>query len=727
MSSPENSAEITKKSGSNLALSFVSLSPEKQQAMNSFYAYCRLIDDIADSTELPLEEKRRQLTEWRREVELAYTGTPKSELGRELQKIIQQYLIPPKPIIEVLDGVETDLDQIRHPDFHSLYQYCYRVASAVGLVSIEIFGYKHASAYDFAVSLGMAFQITNIIRDVRKDASFGRIYLPQDEMKEFGVQEEDLLNNRFTPELRQLLSFQYQRASAYFERAEKFLHPEDKPNMIAAQIMAKVYRGILEKAKRLDFNVIDHSAGLHKFQKAFAVWSARKPTPKKFHTPPQKILVMGGGFAGLSAATELALKGHLITVAEKLSYPGGRASSFQDSKTGDEIDNGQHIIMGCYHATRDLFKKWGVDSHLNQPKRLRVPYRLDSKTHTLEALPLPSPLDMLSALLRFSALSFSGKKSAIQLCIHLKQGIKPSPEATALYWLQQEAQTPDAQQNVWEPLCLAALNEPLHTASATLLATVIEKALLSGPDDAKIFIAECGLSELIEPRARRLIEFCGGTIHYGTTVRSLQFKNNLCTEVEFSNGEKTSYDQVICTVPWFALKPLLPSESTAAKICDSIQASPLMNLHLWMDRPLIQDPFIGFLKSPIHWLFNSSSFKKIPSQKGFHHSIVISGSYELDEKSTEEILKIVLNELHRLLPETKSATLLHHFLYRSKTATFASTPDTHAVRPGNKTEWKNFWIAGDWTQTELPGTIEGAVLSGKQAALLVESSTEHSL
>ncbi|MES2309230.1 MAG: hydroxysqualene dehydroxylase HpnE [Verrucomicrobiota bacterium] len=722
MSQPENSEQITKKSGSNLALSFVSLSVEKQQAMNSFYAYCRLIDDIADSTELSIEEKDKQLKEWRSELELAYTGTPKTELGRELQKIIKDYLIPPKPILEVLDGVESDLHQIRHPDYNSLYQYCYRVASAVGLVSIEIFGYRHRSAHEYAIALGMAFQITNIIRDVRKDASFGRIYLPQDEMRDFGAKEEDILQNRFTPELQKLLHFQYHRATSYFERAEKLLHPEDRSNMVAAQIMAKVYRGILEKAKRLQFNVIDHQAGLNKIQKAYAVWTSRKPQTKKHHTPAQKILIIGAGFAGLSAATELALKGHQVTVVEKLQYPGGRASSFEEAQTGDEIDNGQHALMGCYHSTLDLFKKWEVESLLEKPSRLRVPYRDKNKASLLQAAKLPAPLDMLSALLGFQALTWKGKISAIRLCLGLKLNCRPTESQTALEWLESSSQTPDSIQSVWEPLCLAALNEPLASASASLLATVIQKALLSGPHDAKIYLAKCGLSQLLHPQAPKMIEYCGGKVIYGTTVKSLTFKSDTCTTVEFSHGREESYDQVISTLPWFALKPLIPMESNLFQVCEKIKSSPLMNLHLWFDQPLTKEPFIGFLHSPLHWLFNSSQFKQHPSKKGFHHSIVISGSYEWDEKTTAEIVQMTLNELSILLPESKDLKPIHHFLYRSKTATFASTPSNNAIRPTSATDWKNFWIAGDWTQTELPGTIEGAVVSGKRAATLLEQS-----
>ncbi len=718
-----SSDQITKKSGSNLALSFVSLPAEKQSAMSSFYAYCRLIDDIADSTELPLEEKARQLGFWRSEIDRAYTGTPESELGRELQQIARRYLIPPTPMLEVLEGVEMDLHQTRHANFESLYQYCYRVASAVGLVSIEIFEYKHASTKAYAVALGMAFQLTNILRDVAKDASFGRIYLPLDEMADFGVTEKEILEYRWTPEIKKLLHFQYHRATHYFEKAERLLHPDDRPNMIAAEIMATVYRGILEKAARFDFNVVQKSARLNRFQKAQAIWKTkRRPLPARVALPPQKVLVLGAGFAGISAAMDLSRRGHQVTLIEKLAYPGGRACSFRDQTSGDEIDNGQHILMGCYHETLRLLADIEVSDELLFPKQLRVPYLSPNGLHTLSAPKLPAPLHLLAALLTFNALRPSGKFSALQLGLKLKLGAQPHTQEKALVWLQRLNQTTDAIQAVWEPLCLAALNEPIATADAGLLATVIRRALLAGPHDATIILSKKGLSTLIQKGVHRYLTLTEGTLLYQTGVSSLEFSGDRCTSVLTTDGTRWTPDQVVSTLPWHALRGLLPESSSLANQCQNLPAAPLLNLHLWLDRPLIQEPFVGFLDSPIHWLFNSSQFREASSTGGFHHSIVISGGYTMEAKSSAEIEAIALTELKRLLPDHPTPEVKHRFLYRAKTGTLASRPEVESLRPGPKTEWKNFWLAGDWTATGLPGTIEGAVVSGQIAAKALDQS-----
>ena len=166
--------------------------------MSIFYAFCRVVDDVADSTELPIEEKRRQLGEWREEIRRAYLDTPLTPLGREMAQIIRTYLIAPTPLEEILNGMEMDMSITRYPNFALLEQYCYRVASAVGLVSIDIFGCRHPRTRDYAVALGMAFQLTNILRDVKKDASFGRIYLPLDELAAFGVTEADIMEGRWS-------------------------------------------------------------------------------------------------------------------------------------------------------------------------------------------------------------------------------------------------------------------------------------------------------------------------------------------------------------------------------------------------------------------------------------------------------------------------------------------------------------------------------------------------
>src|SRR5271170_4837195 len=370
------SEAIAQSSKSNLALSFASLPKAEQRAMTVFYAFCRVVDDVADSTELPIEEKRRQLGQWREEIRRAYLDQPITPLGRELAQIIRTYLIAPTPLEEILNGVEMDLAITRYPTFELLDQYCYRVASAVGLVSIDIFGCRQSQTRDYAVALGMAFQLTNILRDVKKDASFGRIYLPQDELAAFGVTEAEIIEGRWSEKMRQLFRFQHHRARHYFAKAHRLMVPSDRPKLLAAEIMREVYEELLNEIKRRNFDVMTSPVKLGRFTKARLIFRAKAREKRAPARPPKpkKVVVLGAGYAGLAAATELILRGHDVTLIEGRALLGGRAHSFADTKSGLFLDNGQHILMGCYHETLALLRQLGVEKRLYSPPSLQVPF-----------------------------------------------------------------------------------------------------------------------------------------------------------------------------------------------------------------------------------------------------------------------------------------------------------------------------------------------------------------
>ncbi len=333
---------ITQSSKSNLALSFAALPEAERRAMSIFYAFCRVVDDVADSTELPIEEKRRQLGEWREEIRRAYLDKPLTPLGQEMAQIIRTYLIAPTPLEEILDGMEMDFSLVRYPTFSLLDQYCYRVASAVGLVSIDIFGCRNARTRDYAVALGKAFQLTNILRDVKKDASFGRIYLPLDEMAAFGVTETDIIEGRFSEKMRQLFRFQHHRARHFYAKAHRLIVPSDRPKLLAAEIMREVYEELLNEIERRNFDVMTQPVKHGNLKKAYLILRAKYREKKALPRPPapKKVVVLGAGYAGLSAAVELILRGHDVTLVEGRALLGGRAHSFPDTKTGLTLDNG---------------------------------------------------------------------------------------------------------------------------------------------------------------------------------------------------------------------------------------------------------------------------------------------------------------------------------------------------------------------------------------------------
>jgi squalene synthase HpnD len=718
------SEAITQSSKSNLALSFASLPKAERRAMSIFYAFCRVVDDVADSTELPIGEKQRQLGEWREEVRRAYLDTPRTPLGKELAQIIRTYLIAPTPLEEILNGVEMDLAVTRYPTFVQLDQYCYRVASAVGLVSIDIFGCRHARTRDYAVALGMAFQLTNILRDVKKDASFGRIYLPLDELAAFGVTETDIVESRWSEKMRQLFRFQHHRARHYFAKAHRLMVPSDRPRLIAAEIMREVYEGLLNEIKRRHFDVMTSPVKLSKFTKARLVFCAKTREQRAPVRPPapKKVVVLGGGYAGLAAATELILRGHDVTLVESRALLGGRAHSFVDSKSGQTLDNGQHILMGCYHDTLAFLRQLGVSERLYSPPGLQVPFVSEKGQSTLAAT-LPAPLHLLSALLGYDELSWADKRAAIRLAVKLRLGRRPRLKESVETWLKRWKQTPNIIRALWEPLCIAALNEPVATASGRLFATVIRRSFLGGADDSKILLSRVGLSDLFAPEVRRLLEMCRGSIRLQAPVAGLRFEGSMLREVQLNDGSSFQPDAVVSALPWHVLRALLPAESKLAQACRQIQDAPIVSLHLWMDRPVLTEPFVGLLDSPVHWVFSRDHIHGAEAgQAGHIITAVVSGARDLVEKSATELEDLTLKELERFIPEARGARVLHRMVYKARSATFAATPETEEHRPGVNTEWYNFWLAGDWTDTGLPATIEGAVVSGRRAAEAVDEA-----
>ncbi len=252
----QQSEAITRKSSSNLALAFILLPKAKREGMAALYAFCREVDDVADEESRPAEERRRGLQEWRDDIRRACAGEkPRMVVNQELQPFIRQCRLPFALFDELIVGCETDLDTVRYEDYAGLEQYCYRVASVVGLLSIEIFGYTDPKCRDYAVHLGQALQLTNILRDVKVDAERGRIYLPLEELRRFKVSEQDILRGNYTPEFRELAFSVGQRARFHYAKARELLPAADRRNMIAAELMGSVYWRLLAKLEQRQFNV----------------------------------------------------------------------------------------------------------------------------------------------------------------------------------------------------------------------------------------------------------------------------------------------------------------------------------------------------------------------------------------------------------------------------------------------------------------------------------------
>ncbi|MBL0284215.1 MAG: presqualene diphosphate synthase HpnD [Zoogloea sp.] len=259
-------------SGSSFYYSFMFLPPERRQAITALYAFCREVDDVVDECQ-DMQIAHTKLDWWRNQVDQVFTGTPQHPVALALKDISTRFNLPREQLLEIIDGMQMDLQQTRYLDWKALNLYCYRVASVVGLLSAEIFGYTNRQTLKYAHDLGLAFQLTNIIRDVGEDARRGRIYLPVDELQRFKVPAKQILEGEYSDNFRELMAFQTQRARQLYDQAFAQLPPEDKKTQRPGLIMAAIYRTLLDEIEADGFQVLDRRTSLTPLRK---IWIAGK-------------------------------------------------------------------------------------------------------------------------------------------------------------------------------------------------------------------------------------------------------------------------------------------------------------------------------------------------------------------------------------------------------------------------------------------------------------------
>jgi 15-cis-phytoene synthase len=258
-------------SGSSFYYSFLFLPPPRRRAIIALYAFCREVDDVVDEVSDP-EVAASKLAWWRREVALVFSGQPSHPVALALQPVVRDYDLPEPHFQAVIDGMAMDLSQHRYLDFAALELYCHRVAGVVGLMSAEIFGYKDPATKGYARDLGVAFQLTNIIRDVGEDAKRGRIYLPQDELEHFGVPPSALIRGQYSSDFRHLMRFQAERARTWYDRAFAQLPAQDRKAQRAGLVMAAIYRTLLDEIARDGYKVLDRRTSLTPLRKLWLAW-----------------------------------------------------------------------------------------------------------------------------------------------------------------------------------------------------------------------------------------------------------------------------------------------------------------------------------------------------------------------------------------------------------------------------------------------------------------------
>jgi phytoene synthase len=268
----EHCAQVTRRSRSSFYYAFILLPPQRRRALHAVYAFCRFIDDIADDE--AIREPAMLLKRWREELDRVYAGVPTRALSRALADSARRFRIPRELFEEIINGVEMDLSRKRYQSWAELRPYCYRVASALGLICIEIFGYRNPSAKEYAENLGLALQLTNILRDVREDAERGRIYLPLEDLARFNVREDEILGGVYSPNFVRLMDFEAKRTRELYATAQSALAPEDRATLLTAEAMRLIYAAILERIIKSNYRVLDRRHGLSAPHKLYLVGRA---------------------------------------------------------------------------------------------------------------------------------------------------------------------------------------------------------------------------------------------------------------------------------------------------------------------------------------------------------------------------------------------------------------------------------------------------------------------
>lgn len=422
----------------------------------------------------------------------------------------------------------------------------------------------------------------------------------------------------------------------------------------------------------------------------------------------KRCLIIGGGIAGLTAASILSSKKIPVTLIESSPKLGGRTYSFMDELSGEVIDNGQHIIMGCYKETLSFARLIGADKNFKYQKNLILNFLdYNFKAYLLQATNLIYPLNLLLGFINYNAFTLGDKFKLLRFFIKLSFiSKKKLSQMSVKQWLNRENQSDKLIKAFWEILCVGALNTNLEKASAQIFRDVLKQIFFTGNFSSTIILPKFGLTESIIDPAEKFVEQNDGEIICSDNIKQFVIKENKILNVISDKKTYSDFDFVISAIPLYSLEKIIPKKDLDIKV--DFAYSTIVNIYLWLNENPLKENFYGLINSPVHWIFN----------KGNMLNIVISDADYLSNKSKEEIFKIVINEIKNYAGIRRSF-VDNYKVIKEKRATFIPTKYSLGKRPKSKTIIKNLFLAGDWINTGLPSTIESAAKSGRIAADLV--------
>jgi squalene-associated FAD-dependent desaturase len=435
------------------------------------------------------------------------------------------------------------------------------------------------------------------------------------------------------------------------------------------------------------------------------------------------VIVVGAGFAGLAAAAALVDAGQAVTLIEATKHGGGRSRSFDDKVLGREIDNGQHLVMGCYSETQIFLERIGQQStgiHY-QPNLAVKMLTPGGKEVDIRCPPLPAPLHLAAGLMGMRGVGILHRLSALRAGLLLRGEVRrPDDNETCDAWLERMGQTRTMRNVFWEPLIWAVLNDDPLVASAAMLVAVLEQAFMGERAGSRLGVPRLPLSKLYVNHGLEYLRKKGMDTRMGAPVRSFDIdeeSGRICG-VTLRGGETLRASKVISAVPPGVLLELIPETSRNHLVFQDVarlESSPIVNLWARLRRPLFDQPFVGLVGSPLHWLFDRDRIEGKTHADGTLVCATISGARGFLEDDSEVLRELFVGELGRYFPKTP-IDVLGFRVIKEKRATISHAAGTYQRRPPVRSPIPGLFLAGDWVRTGLPATIESAVQSGHTAA-----------
>ena len=450
-------------------------------------------------------------------------------------------------------------------------------------------------------------------------------------------------------------------------------------------------------------------------------------------TQPCTVAIAGGGLAGLAAGCALAEAGFRVSLFERRPYLGGRASSYQHPGTGEVVDNCQHVLLGCCTNLLDFYRRAGVEDKIRWYEKLTF---LEPGGRASEIAPssLPAPLHTAPAFLRAECLNFHDKVAISRAMAALAPSTPRDRGESFLDWLKSHGQTPQAIERFWKTILVSALNEDLDRVSVPYAAQVVRESFLKSAAAGRMGIPTVPLTDLYST-AGDYIRARGGEIQFRASLESFRMEGFQVSVT--ANGQEDKFDYLVLALPFDAVGRILPDTTAAAPLAAALEqfsSSPITGIHLWFDREISNLDHAVLLDRTIQWMFHKSRLIASRTEQarnpdsndgGSYIELVVSCSRSLVEKSKTEIVEMAMREAQEFFPHAPDAVLLKSTVIKEVHATYSPRPGIDQYRPKPQTAWPRVFLAGDWTATGWPATMEGAVRSGYLAAEAVAKFAGH--